>query len=79
MSVGEMVAKGHAVVMRPDGGYIAVRRPNGVIYRIPMKLQKGVLTVELKPLDVAKTAALSPVDEETEEEPALLRRPVVRP
>ena len=78
LSVGEIVAEGHVVVMRPDGGYIAVRRPNGEARRIPMKLQKGVFTVELKPLDPVKTTTLSPVDEETEVESAPFQGPAVR-
>jgi len=49
LSVGEIVAKGHDVVMRADGGYIAIRKAGRIVRRVPMKLQKGVFTLELKP------------------------------
>ena len=76
--MSEIVAKGHVVVMRPDGGYIAVKRPNEAIRRIPMKLQNGVFTVELKPLETVRTATLSPVDEEAREGSAPFQGPAVR-
>jgi len=48
LSVGDIVAKGHDVLMRADGGYIVVRKNGKIVRRVPLKLQKGVFTLELK-------------------------------
>ena len=56
-----------------------MKRPDGTLYRIPMKLQRGVFTVELRPVGAVKTAALNPVDEDAERGSALFQRPATKP
>lgn len=75
LSVSEIVSKGHEVVLRADGGYIAVHGASGRTRRVPLKLHQGVFTVELKPIaggngraadsgrpNRGGTLSLSPVD-----------------
>jgi len=49
LSVGEVVAKGHTVVMNADGGYPEIKTPTGERKRVPMKHQDGVFVIELRP------------------------------
>jgi hypothetical protein len=64
LSVGEVVAKGHTVVMNADGGYIEIKDPTtGERKKVPMKLQDGVFVIELRPRRIPpkQTVQLMPV------------------
>jgi hypothetical protein len=78
LSVGEVVAKGHTVVMNADGGYTEIKAPTGERKRVPMKHQDGVFVIELRPRRAPpkQTVQLMPVA--TEEAASPFHRQIPR-
>ena len=50
LSAGEVVGRGHSIVMNQDGGAIILRNPAGrALRKIPLQRRGGVFTLRLEP------------------------------